>query len=59
MNGPFYLRDWGACVIDASGAEIARGEGADEAQEQRNAEMVCDALNAVYYAAKAAGGAAS
>lgn len=57
MNGPFYVSDFGAHVRDATGANVATGEGPDEDAEQRNAEMVCDALNAAYYAAKAAGSA--
>lgn len=58
MNGPFQLRDWGAVVLDADGEKVAEGCGATEEKEQANAQLVCDALNAVYYSAKATGSAA-
>jgi len=57
VNGPFELRDWGYVVLDAGGEKVAEGCGDDEASERANAEMVCNALNAVFYAAKAAGAA--
>lgn len=57
MNGPFELRDWGAVVNDADCNPVAEGRdpnGYDEEIERKNAQMICDALNAVYYAARAA-----
>lgn len=60
MNGPFEISRDRTIVIDDSGAVVARGDSqdGDEVKERENAAMVCAALNAVYYAAKAAGSAA-
>lgn len=55
MNGPFAVVEWCAGVVDANGERIVNGEGHDDDQERKNAEMACAALNAVYYAAKATG----
>ncbi len=54
MKGPFELRDWGAVVLDAAGNAVARGDGSDEVAERENAQMVCDALNAIFYTARLA-----
>lgn len=58
MNGPFTVREYMGDVVDASGTVVANGYSADgkETIERDNAEMVCNALNAVYYAAQAAKG---
>lgn len=55
MNGPFEVEDWCANVYDANGAIVASGYGEDLEAESKNARMVCAALNAAYYIAKATG----
>ncbi|MNQ78034.1 hypothetical protein D3C85_929360 [compost metagenome] len=57
MNGPFCLQGWGCGVMDKDCKVIATGEGSTDEEERANAEMVCAALNAIYYASKAAGSA--
>lgn len=55
MNGPFYVPASGDRVCDARHNTIATGEGDNEDEERRNARMVCDALNAIFYATQAVG----
>lgn len=54
MNGPFQIGDYGAFVVDEDGNRIATADGSDEVEERRNAQIICDALNAVFYAQRAA-----
>ena len=60
MNGPFYVPEWTYEVRDASRSTIATGGDRDDDDHTRQAKavMVCDALNSIYYAMKAAGKAA-
>lgn len=53
LNGPFEV-GYCARVLDAEGNTVVSGYGADEMEESRNAQMVCNALNALYYAFLAA-----
>lgn len=61
MNGPFSVSHYNRDTIeDANGKVVARGQSEDgnEEAERANAEMVCAALNAVFYARRATEGAA-
>lgn len=58
MNGPFFVESWSAYIKDENGKTVAQGYGEDEDTERKNAQMVCAALNAAYYMAKATGSAA-
>lgn len=56
MNGPFTVSKYRPdCVQDCNGDEVATTESTQGKSYDENAQMICDALNAVYYAAKAAG----
>lgn len=59
MNGPFEISRHTATVVDTDGNRVATGDGPDEEAEGVNAQMVCDALNAVFYATRAAGASES
>jgi len=56
MNGPYFVGDYGAAVRDIEGNIVARGDcnTNNETTERAHAEMICAALNSVYYAAEAA-----
>lgn len=56
MNGPFWVPEYSDRVHDADGKMVVQGCGDYdlEAEDQRKiAQMVCNALNAAYYARKA------
>ncbi len=54
MNGPF-TQPYDAVVEDDRGKTVAHGYGDTEEEAQKNAELICFALNTAYYLSKAIG----